>query len=210
MAISILKVNPLVLRRLAWVACSVPFVVLLVNVFTVNLGANPVETVERETGSWALIFLLCSLAITPLRTVTGHNEIAMLRRTFGLFAFTYALVHFCAYLFLDRSLLFSEIVLDLTKRPYVMLGAAALTGLFVLALTSPRRVVKRMGAVRWKKVHKLVYLVAVLAVAHFLWLKWDKNLLEKPLVYAAVLCVLLGFRVFHAFRGKARQSRQHL
>ncbi|NJM32687.1 MAG: sulfoxide reductase heme-binding subunit YedZ [Limnobacter sp.] len=188
--------NPALLRKLAWLLCSLPLVYLVVQAARVQLGANPVETLEHETGSWALILFLCSLAITPVRRVTGRNELAPLRRTFGLFGFFYAALHFFVYLLLDRSLLWSEIVVDFTKRPYVMLGMAALVLFATLAATSPKRVVKALGAKRWKRVHQLVYLAVPLAVAHFMWTKWDKNLLERPLVYAAVVLALLAWRVW--------------
>lgn len=194
----------MLLRKAAWFVCSLPLGWLVYLTFSLNLGANPVETLEHETGAWALIFLLCCLAITPLRLLTGRNEIARLRRTFGLFAFAYAVLHVFVYLVLDRSLLVSELILDLTKRPYVMLGVAAFFALLILAATSPKRVVKKLGAANWKNIHKLVYVAATLAVAHFLWLKWDKNLLERPLVYAAVLAVLLMFRVLWAIRPQVK------
>ncbi|WP_288106351.1 protein-methionine-sulfoxide reductase heme-binding subunit MsrQ [Limnobacter sp.] len=193
-------------RRLAWLLCSLPFFWLLLGAFTVNLGANPVETLEHETGSWALNFLLASLAVTPLRTLTGRHELAPLRRTLGLFGFSYAVLHFSIYLFLDRSLLWSEILKDLTKRPYVMLGMATLLTLLVLACTSPKRMVRRLGAQRWKVIHRLAYLAAPLAVGHYLWLKWDKNLLEDPMIYAAVLASLLGYRIVARLRRSASRS----
>lgn len=194
------------LRRFAWLLCSLPFMWLLLGAFTVNLGANPVETLEHETGSWALNFLLGSLAITPLRNLTGRHELAPLRRTLGLFGFSYAALHFSIYLFLDRSLLWSEILKDLTKRPYVMLGMAALVVLLVLACTSPKRMVRKLGARRWKLIHRLAYVASTLAVVHYLWLKWDKNLLQDPLIYAAVLALLLGYRLATRLRRVAQTS----
>ncbi|HEX4878332.1 MAG TPA: protein-methionine-sulfoxide reductase heme-binding subunit MsrQ [Limnobacter sp.] len=179
---------------------------LIVQAFTLKLGANPVETLEHETGSWALVLLLCSLAVTPVRRLTGWNVLAPLRRTFGLFAFAYACVHVMVYAVLDRSLLWSELVLDLTKRPYVMLGVAAFTGLLVLACTSPKGVVKRLGAVTWRRLHTLVYVVAALAMGHFAWLKWDKNLLDRPAMYAAVLAALLAWRIWFYYRSSSGRS----
>ncbi|HEX4843255.1 MAG TPA: protein-methionine-sulfoxide reductase heme-binding subunit MsrQ [Limnobacter sp.] len=198
--------SPQRLKHLAWVLCALPMVWLTVQAFTLNLGANPVETLEHETGSWALVLLLCSLAVTPVRRLTGWNALAPLRRTLGLFAFSYACVHVLVYAVLDRSLLWSELVLDLTKRPYVMLGAAAFMGLLVLAVTSPKRVVKKLGAVTWKRVHMLVYAAAALAVAHFTWLKWDKNLLDRPATYAVVLAVLLTWRIWFYYRSSSGRN----
>ncbi|MCQ8895317.1 sulfoxide reductase heme-binding subunit YedZ [Limnobacter humi] len=188
--------QPQTLRRLVWVLVSLPLAWLMAKALAIELGANPVETLEHETGSWALILLLASLAVTPLRQWTGWGFVAPLRRTLGLFGFAYAALHVLIYAVLDRSLLWSELLADLVKRPYVMLGMAAFTLLLVLACTSPRRVVKRLGAARWKVLHRAVYLAVPLAVLHFTWLKMDKNLLARPLSYAAVLGVLLGLRLW--------------
>lgn len=190
-----MRLDAVVLRRLVWVACSVPFFLLMYRALTLTLGGNPVEALEHELGSWALIFLLCSLSITPLRQWLKRPELAVLRRTFGLFAFSYALLHVLVYAVLDRGLLVSELLTDLSKRPYVMLGAGAFVLLTLLAATSPKRVVRALGARRWKQVHWAVYAAAGLAVAHFMWLKWDKNLLERPLMYMVVLLVLLACRL---------------
>ncbi|HEY1059194.1 MAG TPA: protein-methionine-sulfoxide reductase heme-binding subunit MsrQ [Limnobacter sp.] len=188
--------QPQVLRRMAWVLASLPLVGLVAKALAIELGANPVETLEHETGSWALILLLCSLAVTPVRHLTGWGFIAPLRRTLGLFGFAYAALHVLIYAVLDRSLLWSELLADLVKRPYVMLGMAAFVLLLVLACTSTKTMVKRLGAGRWKAVHRAVYLAVPLAVLHFTWLKLDKNLLARPLGYAAVLGVLLGLRLW--------------
>ncbi|HEX4918312.1 MAG TPA: protein-methionine-sulfoxide reductase heme-binding subunit MsrQ [Limnobacter sp.] len=201
-----MTLSPQRLRHLAWALCALPMVWLTVQAFTLNLGANPVETLEHETGGWALVLLLFSLGVTPVRRLTGWNALAPLRRTLGLFAFSYACVHVLVYALLDRSLLWSELVLDLTKRPYVMLGAAAFMGLLVLAVTSPKRVVKKLGATAWRRMHMLVYAVATLAVAHFTWLKWDKNLLDRPAMYAAVLAVLLAWRIWFYYRSSSGRN----
>ena len=190
-----MRIEAVVLRRLAWVACSLPLLLLVYRALTLKLGGNPVEALEHELGSWALIFLLCSLSITPLRQWFKRPELAVLRRTFGLFAFSYALLHVLVYAVLDRGLLVSELLTDLSKRPYVMLGAAAFVLLALLAATSPKRVVRALGAARWKTIHLAVYVAASLAVAHFMWLKWDKNLLDRPLMYLAVLVLLLAVRL---------------
>ncbi|WP_370262826.1 sulfite oxidase heme-binding subunit YedZ [Limnobacter sp.] len=194
------------LRQLAWLACALPAVYLTQQALTLSLGANPVEKLEHETGSWALLLLLCCLAVTPLRQLTGWNTLAPLRRTFGLFAFAYACVHVLVYAVLDRSLLWSELLLDLTKRPYVMLGAAAFLALAVLAATSPKVMVKKLGASAWKRLHTLVYAAGVLAVAHFAWLKWDKNLLDRPAMYGAVLALLLAWRLWFVYRSSSGRS----
>lgn len=188
------RFSPVALRRAAWVLCSVPLALLISRALTESLGANPVETLERELGIWALIFLMCSLSVTPLRVATGRTELAPLRRTLGLAGFWYAALHVLVYAVLDRVLLWSEVLLDLTKRPYVMLGAVAFTALLVLAVTSPKAVVRRLGGARWKRVHLLAYCAAPLAATHFLWLKLDKNLWERPALYGAGVLVILAAR----------------
>lgn len=200
--------NSATIRRLAWLLCSLPLVWMVWAALTSNLGGNPVETLEHETGRWALNFVVLSLAVTPIRTLLGLNAIASLRRTFGLFGFAYAFLHVLIYAVLDRGLLWSELLIDLTKRPYIILGTLAFLIALVLAATSPKFAVRKLGGLRWRRVHRLAYCLGPVAVAHFLWLKSGKNLWEQPALYAAVVAALLIWRVFHWLNKSRELSSQ--
>lgn len=172
--------------------CLAPFGLLVWRALSDGLGANPVEAVIHFTGSWALRLLLVTLAITPLRRLSGLPWLGWFRRQLGLFAFFYAVLHFTAYLVLDRALVWEDITTDLTKRPYIVVGFVALLLLVPLAVTSTRGWIKRLGP-HWLTLHRAVYAIAILAVLHFLWLVKADTL--EPLIYAAVLTVLIAFRV---------------
>ena len=173
-------------------AGALPAAALVVSALTDGLGANPVEHVTHVTGGWALRFLLLSLAVTPLRRLLGWSWAAPLRRTLGLTAFGYACFHYLTYLGLEHFFDWQLIVEDVLERRYVTAGFAAFLCLVPLAVTSTRAMVRRLGR-RWVSLHRLVYLAATLGVIHFLWLV--KSDLREPLVYAAVLALLLGLRV---------------
>ncbi len=179
-------------KPLVFLLCLVPVLVLGWQVMDNTLGPNPVEAVVHFTGIWTLRFLLVTLAVTPLRRLTGLAWVLRFRRMLGLFAFFYALLHFAAYLVLDRALAWSEIVRDLTERPYIIVGFAALVLMVPLAVTSTRGWIRRLGR-RWQQLHRAVYLIAVLAVLHFIWLV--KADIREPLIYAGVLAALLTFRL---------------
>jgi methionine sulfoxide reductase heme-binding subunit len=179
-------------KALLFLVCLLPLGQLSWQVATNTVGANPVEAVLHFTGLWALRFLLLTLAVTPLRRLTGAGWLLRFRRMLGLFAFFYVVLHFAVYLVLDRELAWSEIVTDLSKRPYIIVGFTAFLLLIPLAVTSTRGWVKRLGR-RWQLLHRSVYLIAILGVLHFCWLV--KADLREPLIYGAVLAVLLGFRV---------------
>ena len=166
----------------------VPFGGLLWGAWRGGLGANPLETVTHGTGDWALRFLLLSLAMTPLRRILGRGWPLRIRRMLGLFAFFYATLHFLVWLLLDQELSWSNILTDVVKRPYVTAGFLAWAMLLPLALTSTTGMMRRLGR-NWSRLHRLVYLVAVLAVLHYLWLV-KADLLE-PGIYAALLAALL-------------------
>jgi sulfoxide reductase heme-binding subunit YedZ len=170
---------------------------------TDDLGANPVEKVTHETGAWALRFLMASLAITPLRRLTGWRILTLERRTLGLFAFFYASLHFSTYVGLDLGFEWAFLGEDILERPYITVGFATFLVLLTLASTSGRRLTRRLGR-RWKPLHRLVYAAGVGAVAHFLWLvKADTR---EPLLYAGLLALLLGLRAWWALQGRRRQS----
>lgn len=180
------------LRALGWLLVSLPALGLVAATLRDTLGANPVETLTHVTGEWALRWLLLCLAITPLRQLLGRPELAVLRRIFGLGAFGYALLHFAVFLFFDLALDFSLLAEEVVERPYISVGFAALLVLTPLAITSTRGFQRRLAR-RWITLHRAVYLAAVLAVIHFLWLvKADAR---EPLIYAAMLGVLLGARL---------------
>jgi sulfoxide reductase heme-binding subunit YedZ len=157
------------------------------------LGANPAEFITRATGDWTLRFLLITLAVTPVRKITGWHWLAGYRRMFGLFAFFYALVHLSSYVSFDHVFDVTEILKDIVKRPFITVGFTALVLLIPLAVTSTNRMVQRLGAKRWLALHRLVYVIAPLGVLHFWWMV--KADLTEPVIYAAILAVLLGYRL---------------
>ncbi len=173
----------------------VPLVLLGLGAFELagqSLGPDPVETLLRELGWWAVTLLVAGLAVTPLRHWLKQAPLLRLRRPLGLWGFTYAALHFIVYLVLDRQLAWAEILKDLSKRPYIMVGFAAVLLLLPLAATSTAWAMRKLGR-RWQKLHRLAYATAILGVLHFL-LQVKKDLTE-PLIYAAVLGALLGWRV---------------
>lgn len=173
--------------------------------FQGGLGANPVEFVTRSTGYWALVMLCVTLAITPLRRLTGRNHLIRLRRMLGLFAMFYATLHFITYLWLDQWFSVTDIVADIFKRPFITMGFAAFVLMLPLAATSTKAMVRRLGR-RWSTLHRLVYAVIVLGVLHFWWLKADKNVLTDPIIFSVITAVLLGLRLWWAWRRRATAS----
>ena len=161
------------------------------------LGANPAEYLIRATGDWTLRSLCVVLAVTPLRTVTGWPEWARFRRMLGLLTYFYAVLHLCCYAVFDMGLDWADILADIPKRTFILLGFAAWLLLTAMALTSFNRAIRWMGAARWKQLHRSVYAVAVLAVLHFWWMRAGKNDFDEVLVYGAVLAALLGWRLWH-------------
>jgi sulfoxide reductase heme-binding subunit YedZ len=181
-------------------AAMLPFAWLLWGALTQNLGPNPAEALIRSTGDWTLRFLCLVLAVTPLRVLTHTPALARLRRMLGLFVYFYAVLHMACYAWLDMEFVLSDIVRDIAKRPFILVGFLALLLLTLLAATSFNRVIRALGARRWQWLHRLVYLVAGLAVLHFFWMRAGKNDFAEVAVYAAILAVLLGCRVVHAWR----------
>jgi sulfoxide reductase heme-binding subunit YedZ len=186
-----------------WVACLLPVACLLYWYWTDDLTANPIDFVTDTLGEWALRLLLASLALTPLRIVTGMAWQMTLRRLLGLFAFFYVALHFGVWIGLDHFFAWGPMGADIVKRPYITVGVTAFTLLLPLAATSTSAMIKRMGAVRWKRLHRLVYVAATLAVLHYIWLA--KKVLVAPWVYAGVLAVLLAIRVWEATRKHRRR-----
>lgn len=192
-------------KPIVFALALMPLGILTLRAFEIagfTLGANPIEEMLHDLGRWGLKFLLLSLAITPLRRWTGWNWLIRYRRMLGLFAFFYILLHFVVYAWLDQGLNLSAIGEDILKRPYITLGVAALLMLVPLAVTSTKGMMKRLGR-RWQKLHRLVYVIGILAIWHFYWqVKLDTL---DATVYALILAVLLVTRIYYWHRNKARQ-----
>ena len=186
-------------KAAVWLLALLPLARLIWLGFNDNLGANPVEFVEHSTGTWALVFLLVTLSMTPVRLLTGHVWQIQLRRLLGLFMFFYACLHIAAYVWLDFNFIWDEIVKDVTKHPRILVGFAAFALTIPLAATSNSYMIKRLKT-NWKKLHQAVYLIGILAVLHFVLLV--KKDLTEPLYYAAVLAFLLGIRLYFKYRVK--------
>ena len=182
-----------VVRVAVFAAALVPFALLVAGAVTGELGANPVEAITHSTGEWTLRLLLVTLAITPLRRLTGWTWLVRLRRMLGLFAFFYLMLHFTTYAVLDASLDVAYIVDDVSDRLYITAGFAAFLMLVPLAVTSTNAMVRRLGPHRWRRLHRLVYAAGACGALHFLWLV-KADLLE-PLVYAGILALLLAARI---------------
>jgi len=182
-------------KPIVFVICLLPLAILLMRAFELaglGLGANPIESLLHDLGRWGLKFLLLTLAITPLRRWTGWTWLPRFRRMLGLFAFFYIVLHFTTYAVLDQGLDFASIIEDVIKRPYITLGMIALLLLIPLALTSTKGMMRRLGK-RWKKLHRLVYVISVLGAWHFYWqVKLDTL---DATVYAVILALMLLLRM---------------
>jgi len=175
--------------------CLLPLAWLVWGAFANQLGANPAETLIRSLGDWALRGLCLTLAITPLRVISGQPALARFRRMLGLFSFFYASLHLLAYGWLDMGLELGDIAHDIAKRPFILMGFSAWLLLVPLAATSFNRAIKALGARRWQALHKLAYLIALIGLAHFIWMRAGKNNFAEPAVYGLVLALLLGWRL---------------
>jgi sulfoxide reductase heme-binding subunit YedZ len=171
-----------------------PLVRLVVLGFQDDLTANPIEFITRSTGTWALVFLCLTLAITPLRRYTGWNQLIQYRRMLGLFVFFYALLHFSIWFWLDHNLSLSEMWQDVLKRPFIALGFTAFLCLWPLALTSNQWALRKLKR-RWGQLHRLVYLVAILVILHYFWHKSGKNDFQEVGIYAVIISSLLLLRL---------------
>lgn len=180
--------------------CLIPLALLAWDALNNQLGANPIEKIMRRTGDWTLRFLLITLTITPARQLFNIPWLIKLRRMLGLFAFFYALLHFTNYIWLDQFFDVNEIIKDVIKRKYITIGFVCFLLLIPLAITSTNNMVKRLGGKRWRALHKTVYAIAIGGVIHYLWLV--KKDLSEPLLYAALLTILLGYRVWQKQRSK--------
>ena len=182
------------IKSLIFIACLIPLGRLIWFGLHDGLGANPIEFITRSTGTWTLTFLLITLSITPLRKLTKQPWLIQLRRMLGLFAFFYACLHFTTYIWLDQFFDLSAIYKDVLKRPFITIGFAGFVLLIPLALTSNHAMIKRLGGKNWQQLHRLVYLIAIGGVIHYWWLV--KKDITQPAIYAGVLAMLLGYRVW--------------
>ncbi|UIF85950.1 protein-methionine-sulfoxide reductase heme-binding subunit MsrQ [Cupriavidus sp. UYPR2.512] len=196
------------LKLALWLLALLPFVRLLYLGATEQFGANPLEFVTRSTGTWTLVMLCLTLTITPLRRLTGWNWLIKLRRMLGLFAFFYGLQHFLLWIGVDRGFDLAYMIKDVYKRPFITVGFTAFMLMIPLALTSTNGMVRWLGGKRWQALHKLVYAIAVLAILHYWWHKAGKNDFGEVSIYAAVVFVLLGMRLWWRLRKPAAGARQ--
>lgn len=187
-------------------ASLLPFAWLLYAAFADKLGPNPAEYLTRSTGDWTLRFLCLTLAVTPVRQLAGWNALLRYRRMLGLFTFFYGVLHLCCYAGFDMSFDLGAIVRDIPKRPFVLAGFTALLLMVPLAATSFNRAVRALGAARWQALHRLVYLVAVAALLHFFWMRSAKHNYAEPIVYATIIGVLLGYRLWRRVAVKSRYA----
>ena len=186
--------------------CLIPFAWLCSGIFLDSLGPNPAEYLIRSTGDWTLRFLCITLLVTPLRVIFNLPELLKFRRNLGVLRFFYALMHALCYSVFDMGLAWDEIVADIVKRPFIAVGFAGAVMLSLLAATSFNTAIKILGALRWRMLHRLVYAIAMLAILHFFWMRSGKQNFNEVFVYAGILGVLLGWRVWHAAQSR-RQAR---
>src|SRR5262245_50825813 len=177
-----------VLKAGVFGGCLMPLVVLAWQALTNNLGANPIDEITDITGVWTLRFLLITLAVTPMRRLTGWNRLIQLRRMLGLFAFFYGSLHFLTYIWLDQFFVVEDIIADVIERPFITVGFTSFVLLLPLAITSTTAMIKRLGGKWWQRLHRLVYAIAIGGVVHFLWL--GKADIQQPLPHCGILAVL--------------------
>ncbi|CAN7206426.1 sulfite oxidase heme-binding subunit YedZ [Acidovorax sp. LjRoot117] len=187
-------------KPVVFVLCLLPLAWLVYATAANQLGANPAEALIRATGDWTLRALCLVLAVTPVRVITATPQLARFRRMLGLFVFFYAVLHLLSYAWFDMGFDLPDILRDIAKRPFILVGSLALLLLTLLAATSFNRAIKAMGAKRWQALHRTVYAVAGLGILHFFWMRAGKNNFGEVAVYAAILAALLGWRLWHRLR----------
>ena len=187
-------------KPVGFVVCLMPFLWLLWAAFTNGLGPNPAEALVRSTGDWTLRALCLVLLVTPLRVITGCTAWARFRRMAGLFVYFYALMHLLSYSWFDMGFDVADTVRDIIQRPFILVGTTAVLLLTLLAATSFNRAIRALGARRWQQLHRLVYGIAALGLLHFFWMRSGKNDYAEVAVYAWIIGVLLGWRVWRAWR----------
>ena len=185
-------------KPLLFAAALLPFAWLFYGALADKLGANPAEHLIRSAGDWTLRFVCLTLAVTPLRQITGWNALARLRRMIGLFTFFYGVLHFLCYAWLDKGFDLTDIGHDIAKRPFILVGTACLLLLLPLAATSFNRAIKAMGTARWQALHRAVYAIALLGLLHFFWMRAGKHNFAEVAVYGVIIALLLGWRLWRA------------
>lgn len=193
-------------KPLVFLLCLLPFAWLVYGAVTDGLGANPAEYLIRSTGDWTLRFLCIVLAVTPLRVSFKLTGLARYRRMLGLFVYFYVAVHLLSYSWFDMGFELGDIARDIAKRPFILVGFAAFVLLTPLAATSFNRAIKALGAKRWQRLHKLVYLIVGLGLLHFFWMRAGKNNFAEVFVYAGIVAALLAWRVWHFVRQKQKSA----
>ena len=196
-----------VAKPLMFLLCLLPFGWLAFGAFTDGLGANPAEHLIRSTGDWTLRFLCIVLAVTPLRVSLKLNALARYRRMLGLFTYFYVAVHLLSYSWFDMGFEIAEIAKDIAKRPFILVGFAAFVLLTPLAATSFNCAIKALGAKRWQRLHKLVYLIAGLGLLHFFWMRAGKNDFAEVFVYAGIVAALMAWRVWNFLRQRKARAQ---
>lgn len=191
-------------KPVVFLAALLPLATLVVGAIAGSLGANPAETLIRSTGDWTLRLLCLTLAITPLRQASGWSALLRLRRMLGLFSFFYGVLHFLCFAWLDMGFDVAAILRDIAKRPFILVGTSALLLMLPLAATSFNRAIRTLGAARWQRLHRAVYAVALLALLHFFWMRSGKNNFGEVAIYAAIVSVLLGWRLWRHVRTPRR------
>ena len=187
-----MKLNQIYIKRLIFTLSLWPILSLSIDILQNNLGANPVEFIERHFGKWTLIFLCLTLSMTPLRKITGISQWILYRRMLGLFVFFYASIHLLCYVGIDYQFAITDIKNDIVKHRYVLVGFLAWLLLLPLALTSSDKMIRRLKA-HWKRLHRLIYVIAILGVLHFMWLV--KKDITEPLIYAVIVLLLFILRL---------------
>ncbi len=180
--------------------CLLPFVRLVVFALVDRLGANPIEFITRNSGDWTLYFLCFTLSISPLRRLTKWNWLIKLRRMLGLYAFFYVVLHFTTFLWFDHFFDVNEMLKDVLKRPFILVGFSAFLLLIPLAFSSTNGMVKRLGGKRWQQLHRLIYLIAPLGIVHYWWMKSGKHDFAQPILFGMVVAALLLSRVYFNWR----------
>ncbi|WP_250484229.1 protein-methionine-sulfoxide reductase heme-binding subunit MsrQ [Caballeronia sp. GaOx3] len=193
-------------KVVVFIAMLFPLARLVLLGVTGGLGANPIEFITRSTGLWTLVYLCITLAITPVRRMTGIAALARFRRMIGLYAFFFAVLHFTTYIWFDKWFDVAAMLKDIGKRPFITVGFAAFVLLIPLAVTSPKVMVRKLGR-RWQTLHRAIYLIAALAILHFWWMKAGKHDFELPKIYGSIVIVLLGWRVIAWLRTRATRRR---
>ena len=193
-------------KPMLFLICMLPFLWLIYRTLSNDLGANPAEALIRATGDWTLRFICIVLAVTPLRVISKTPTLARFRRMLGLFVYFYVVIHLLSYSWFDMGFDIADIAKDIAKRPFILVGFSAFVLLTPLAATSFNAAIKAMGAKRWQILHKLVYVISGLGLLHFFWMRAGKNNFAEVFVYAAIIGVLLLWRVLQFLKKKRPQA----